>query len=148
MPNNVHIIDCDAAPNKISQMKFDYHKKMGILSIIPSKIYLMPASYFCNEIIEDTLSLYCFNSVILDDKGLNANVVDYFLKHKECIPDDWKGKKICFYNTKCHYKGKSYRHTPHILCLKWEFWRDDYNNYWTMYLESSLDNSCYFALNW
>ncbi len=30
---------------------------------------------------------------------MNANLMDYLLAHQELIPDDWKGKGICFWGT-------------------------------------------------
>ncbi len=45
----------------------------------------------------------------------NANLLDSLLSHPELIPDDWKGKKVCFWGT--IYRGSdSYLN---VRCLCW-----------------------------
>lgn len=101
-----HIIDCDADPfiddpNFLgSTLKAVYHKKGGQLELDVSdiKLYLSPN-------METSLSgkRWIRGSQLIrelrDQPVLNANVLQYFLIRPELIPEEWKGKLVCFWGT-------------------------------------------------
>lgn len=54
---------------------------------------------------------------------LNANVLDYLLDHPHLIPDEWKGKYVCFW-------GTTYRNVKRgDLCVRGLLWHSD-NESW------------------
>ena len=56
-----------------------------------------------------------FSDAIRDKRVAGANVLDFFLEHKDLIPETWKGKRIGFWGT--FYKDMySY---AHIRYLEW-----------------------------
>ena len=54
---------------------------------------------------------------------LNANVLDYLLKHPELIPEEWKGKAVFFW-------GTIYRDSRGNLCVRCLYW-DGSRWYWS-----------------
>ncbi len=51
-----------------------------------------------------------------DRPVLNANVLDWLLTHRQCIPAEWKGKWVFFW-------GTVYRSSGGILCVRCLYWR-------------------------
>jgi hypothetical protein len=47
---------------------------------------------------------------------LPDNVLDYLLAHPRIIPDEWKGKYVCFWGTIYHDEGGCF----YVRCLDWE----------------------------
>jgi hypothetical protein len=56
----------------------------------------------------------------------NANLLDFFLQHKNIIPEDWKDKKIFFW-------GTIYKRPDGYLCVRCLDWRNgnwEWNHFW------------------
>ena len=145
MTANIHIVNCDAPPCLMSGVMIYHHKKMGMLNIIPEMIKLY--SYYGGDIhdsrVEEIL-LGEAKSSLLEDFGLNANVVDYLYNNQQIIPESWKGKKIYFFNT----VFKPREGSCYINYLEWQWWHGC-NPLWIVGQEhffSILTKNSYFAI--
>lgn len=83
----------------------------NVTSFDPSKLsfHLEPEQekrYINGEILSERMK----------GKGLNANVLEYLLKHPKLIPEDWKGKFIYFW-------GTIYRRSGGYLLIRCLCWR-------------------------
>ena len=52
-------------------------------------------------------------------KVLNANALDFFLENPSLIPEEWKGKDICFWGTIYRYKNRLYVRCLRFLGGRW-----------------------------
>lgn len=90
-----HLIDCDAAPFIPSDWSVEEHKKGGLLKFSPAKISLyLPDKQKKGTIVGNNL-----RKELVGKSVMNANVLEYLLAHPELIPEEWKGKAICFWGT-------------------------------------------------
>lgn len=128
-----HIIDCDAdqyMPEKwwatpehkrqelleqhgIKEWEVIEHRKGGQFEWNLDEIEL----YQCEE-QQTRCSLFLGVKLRKKLKGkpvLNANVLDYLLKHPELIPDEWKFKEIFFW-------GTTYRHGHGATGSRFLYW--------------------------
>lgn len=108
-----HIIDCDADPFIPEGWKLESHKKMGQFEWDPNKVRLYLSS---NQENGKTIKGYDLRKELEEKPVLNANVLDYLLKHQELIPEGWKGKAIFFW-------GTIYRSSDGNLCVRSLCWR-------------------------
>ena len=93
-----HLIDCDSPP--VIPSGYDWtveeHRKGGQFRWDQSKVslYLSKQQKGDQYIGGDNL-----RKELKGKKVLNANVLDYLLKHQYLIPEEWKGKAIFFWGT-------------------------------------------------
>lgn len=126
-----HVIDCDADPHVPSDWDLKEggcHKKGGQIEWDPKKIQLYLSEQQKNGRIDGNN----LRKELENHPVLNANVLDYLLKHPELIPEEWKGKYVFFW-------GTIYRYLDGRLCVRYLFWDEGKwvrNCYW-------LDNDFY-----
>ena len=91
-----HVINCDVDPFVPAGWKVESHKKTGIFKwdISSIKLYLSENQQGNKSIEGNKL-----RKELEKEPVLNANVLDYLLKHPELIPEEWKGKAIFFWGT-------------------------------------------------
>lgn len=120
-----HLIDCDAAPIIPDGYNWtvEEHQKGGQFkwNITKTSLYLSKQQNG-DKWIEG-------NKLRVELKGkpvLNANVLDYLLKHPHLIPDEWKGEAVCFW-------GTIYRSADGSLYVRYLYWNGtgwDWNDNW------------------
>jgi len=94
--NVKHVIDCDADPFLPEGWKVESHKKGGQLEWDPTKVRLhLSSSQQNGKSIEGNE----LRKELENESVLNANVLDFLLKHPELIPEEWKGKYVFFWGT-------------------------------------------------
>ena len=108
-----HVIDCDANPHVPDGWKVESHRKHGSLEWDLTKIqlYLSPEQQGEKRIEGNKLRKELENQPVL-----NANVLDYLLKHPELIPEEWKKQYTFFW-------GTIYRSSAgnlYVRCLCWD----------------------------
>ena len=107
-----HVIDCDANPHVPDGWKVESHRKHGSLEWDLTKIqlYLSPEQQGEKRIEGNKLRKELENQPVL-----NANVLDYLLKHPELIPEEWKKQYTFFW-------GTIYRNSAGNLCVRYLYW--------------------------
>lgn len=75
-----------------------------------------------------------FREQLKDQPVLNANVLDYLLKHQDLIPKEWKGRKICFWGTIYRNVGKIDRDEGFGLIVRYLYYDDNMWNWRFHYL--------------
>ncbi len=81
-----HIIDCDAEPFCPDDLEVVEHRKHGQLQWDPDRIRLEPFGHRGSYLDHGKIEVF----KTLDGLPIvNANVLDYLLKHPELVPDDW-----------------------------------------------------------
>ncbi len=112
-----HVIDCDADPFVPEGWKVEGHQKGGIVKWTESLIglYLDKGQQNGKCIGGNDL-----RQALKDQKVLNANVLDFLLKHPELIPEEWKGKAIFFWGT--IYRNSDGRLYVRYLCWSGSRW--------------------------
>lgn len=116
-PETEHIIDCDAAPFVPDDWTVEEHKKGGMLDLDKTKIELyLSRRQRRSEFVEGNK----LRKELQDKPVLNANVLDYLLKHPFLIPEKWKGETVFFWGTiyNC-IRGGDY------LCVRGLWWVGD-----------------------
>lgn len=118
-----HLIDCDALPYCPDSWEVVEHRKHGQLQWDPTRIRLhLSKKQTDGKVIEG-------NKLRKELDGLpvmNANVLDYLLKHPELIPDEYKGKAVFFWGT--IYRGSD--GDLYVRCLCWYGGEWDWDCYW------------------
>ncbi len=121
-----HLIDCDALPYCPDGWEVVEHRKHGQLQWDPTRIRLhLSKKQMDGKVIEG-------NKLRKELEGLpvmNANVLDYLLKHTELIPDEYKGKAVFFW-------GTIYRRSDgrlYVRCLFWDGGKWDWRYRWLGY---------------
>jgi hypothetical protein len=92
-----HIIDCDADPFLPDGWKsVESNRKHGQLLWSPDKVelWLSQEQHRDDKIVDR----YLWDK-LLEQSLLNANVLDYLLKHPYLIPKEWRGKWVYFWGT-------------------------------------------------
>ncbi|MFH1170224.1 MAG: hypothetical protein V1704_01550 [Candidatus Vogelbacteria bacterium] len=121
-----HMIDCDADPFLPEGWKVEEHKKGGIIKWTESLITLYLADgQKCDKWMKGDV----LREVFKGQKVLNANVLDFLLKHPELIPEEWKCKTVFFW-------GTIYRDSVGRLCVRFLCWsgdRWDWRYRWLVY---------------
>ena len=91
-----YIIDCDADRYLPDGWKVESHKKGGSLEWDSTKVRLHLSSNQQNgKCIEGNK----LREELANESVLNANVLDFLLKHPELIPEEWKAKYVYFWGT-------------------------------------------------
>jgi len=91
-----HIIDCDANPVCPNGWEVEEHQKCGQWEFDSKKTKLYLS---LTQDIGRAIEGHELREELADKSVLNANVLDYLLKHPELIPEEWKGKLIFFWGT-------------------------------------------------
>lgn len=124
-----HLIDCDASPFLPKGWKVEEHHKGGQLEWNSENIALYLSEKQKNGSFIEGNKL---RQELQDQPVLNANVLDYLLANPNLIPEEWKGKYICFW-------GTIYRNGNGNLSVRYLNW---YGEQWYWYYYS-LDS--YFS---
>ncbi|MFW0862079.1 MAG: hypothetical protein ACKKL6_00625 [Candidatus Komeilibacteria bacterium] len=124
-----HTIDCDADPFVPDGWKVEEHTKSRQFEWNTDKVEL----YLSDEQKKGFIEGNKIRKLLKDKHALNANVLDYLLAHPELIPEEWKGKAICFW-------GTIYRNSDGILCVRYLYW-DGHRWHWCGdWLDDYFDN--------
>ena len=127
-----HVVDCDADPFLPEGWKVESHKKGGSFEWNPAKVKLHLAPSQQNG---KCVQGHKLREELANEPVLNANVLDFFLKHPELIPEEWKGSYVYFWGTVCRNSdGALY---VRYLCWDGSHWGWDY--YW---LGHDWDDDC------
>ena len=119
-----HLIDLDADPRiPYDGWKVEEHKKGGQFKWDALKVQL-----FLNKKQQDGGSIEGnkLRKELADMPVYNANLLDYLLDNPHLIPEEWKGKAVCFW-------GTIYRHSDGNLCVRFLVWNGGLwkqGNYW------------------
>jgi len=132
------IIDCDADPFVPEGWEVVEHRGNGKLEWDPAKFEL----YLCDEQEHGRIAGHELREKLVEGKQtLNANVLDYLLKHSELIPKEWKKKLIFFWGTiyRDHYGLLVVR------CINWN--RGKYGWGWIWFDDHIGTHSHYLVLH-
>ena len=122
------IIDLDANPLVPPMWRVVEHRKGGQFEWDASKIELYRSKkQQSGKIIEGTeLHEELKRQGLKGRSVLNANALDYLLKNRHLIPEEWKGKNVFFWGTVYRRSdGKLY-----VRCLFWFGHRWDWFDRW------------------
>jgi len=117
-----HIIDCDADPFIPEGWSVEEHQKGGQLEWNPEKIQLWLSK---SQKDGGTIEGNKLRKELKSQSVLNANVLDYLLANPHLIPEEWKGKYVCFWGT--IYRSRSGRLIVRYLCWRGGGWDWDYD---------------------
>ena len=107
-----HLIDCDATPFCPEGWSVESHWQSGQLEWNPIKVQLyLSNKQVGSKVIEGNK----LRKELAGKNVLNANVLDYLLKHPELIPDEYKGKAVFFW-------GTIYRNADGGLFVRYLYW--------------------------
>lgn len=90
------LIDLDADPFVPGTWKVKKHQKGGQLVWSPEKVKLYLSSHQKGEKYIEGNKL---RKELECERVMNANLLDYLLKHQELIPEEWKGQTVFFWGT-------------------------------------------------
>lgn len=119
------VIDCDADPFVPDGWSVESHKKHGMMVWNSNAIML----HLEKEQNTSSLNGNKLRKRIEKLPALNANVLDYLLKHPDLIPESWKGKYVFFW-------GTIYRNSGGLLCvrcLRWNGGKWRWRFYWLVF---------------
>ncbi len=136
-----HDIDCDAEPFIPTGLKLEEHQKGGTIKFDVSNVVL----YLARQQQIANIDCWALRGELRGKKVLNANVLDFLLKHPEFIPEHWKSKKILFWGT--IYRG-CYKETRNELYVRYLSWSGGNANRWdhaNTNITSNDFNLCYPA---
>jgi hypothetical protein len=113
-----HLIDCDADPFVPDGWKVEEHQKGGAFKFDASKVqFYLDKGQQNGKYIEGNK----LRKALSGKPVLNANVLDYLLKHPELIPDDWKKDENG--NTRyIFFWGTIYRSSDGLLYVRYLCW--------------------------
>lgn len=118
-----HIINLDAEPRvPYDGWTVEEHKKGGQLEWNPAKVKLFLHKKQEGGSIEGNK----LRKELVDHQVYNANLLDYLLDNPHLIPEEWKGKAVCFW-------GTIYRSSVGNLCVRGLVWGGGHwkqDNYW------------------
>ena len=117
---NNHVIDCDADPFVPPESEIESHLKSGQLHWKPSLVKLI----FAPRQRKGLVSGPELREFLVGKPVLNANVLDYLLRHQSLIPKSWKKNRfgprkmkfILFWGT----VFRSERKYSFVRCLYWD----------------------------
>jgi len=89
-----HVIDLSTPPFIPDGFSLEEHLGEGLFEFNPDNVSL----YLIDE-QKGGVNGYKLRKELADQPVLNANVLDYLLANPELIPEDWKGKYLCFWGT-------------------------------------------------
>ncbi len=123
-------IDCDDDPYIPDGVRVEEHHKGGrfIWSPVVVMLFLSEEQQNGRVIKSDKL-----RKELEDKPGLNANVLDFLLRHEHLIPKEWKGKYVFFWRTVYRDRGDDLL----VRCPYWDGgmwswrWRSVINGIWS-----------------
>ncbi|NQV13324.1 MAG: hypothetical protein HQ530_03415 [Parcubacteria group bacterium] len=119
-----HIIDLDADPFLPKGWKgVEEHRKGGQFEFDPTQVALYLSE---RQKGGKVIGGHDLREELKDRPVFNANLLDWYLVHPEHIPEEWKGKAICFWGT--IYRNAHGRLV--IRCLIWNGDRWDWSYRW------------------
>lgn len=135
-----HLIDCDAAPFIPDGCSVEEHKKGGFFKFTPEKLpHEKFPLYLSRKQRRGSIIGNDLRKELNGKPVMNANVLDYLLANPELIPEEWKGKIICFW-------GTLYRNADNFLFVRFLNW-DDSGVRWSRYwLVNGIGDGDYAAL--
>lgn len=107
-----YLVDTSVSPFLPSGWKVEEHKQGGLFLWDPTKVNLFLSNKQKNGKV---IGGHDLRKELSNQPVLNANVLDYLLAHPELIPEEWKGKAICFW-------GTIYRYSAGNLCVRCLVW--------------------------
>lgn len=110
-----HVIDCDADPMcPYEEWKVEEHRKGGQFTWNPEAVKLhLSANQMNGEQIEGNK----LRKELAKEPVLNANVLDYLIRHPHLIPEEWKVDENG--NTRyIYFWGTIYRDADGSLCVR------------------------------
>lgn len=110
---NPHVIDLDKDPFCPDWLKVESHRLGGTWAFNPDEIEL----FVTDEQKKGWVKGLDIENELRGKQILNANVLDYLLAHPELIPENWKGKYVCFW-------GTIYRDSDGGLYVRYLYWSD------------------------
>ena len=131
------IVDFDASPLAYRNLKVVEHKKAGKWRFEPSQLEL----HFCKSQQEVG---YCnpasrVYSELATEPVVNANLLDFYLLHKDLIPQEWKNQSIYFWGTIYSHQDGSGRYVRFLMWVEssggWISSEDDFTG-------DSLTSNC------
>ena len=107
-----HVINCDADPFVPGGWTVKTHEKGGFFKWDASNIrlYLSKTQQGDGQILGHKLC-----KELEQESVLNANVLDFLLKHTDLIPEEWKGEDVLFWGTIYFDSGGGL----YVRCLYW-----------------------------
>lgn len=128
-----HVIDCDAAPDLSGLKGFsvEEHRKDGALRFDPVEQEKEDYLYLSDRQKNDeVIGGHELRKELADKAVLNANVLEYLVKHPHLIPEMWKRRAVFFWGTIYrNLEGRLF-----VRCLVWLGHR------WHWYLRSLDDD--------
>jgi hypothetical protein len=123
------IIDLDADPVIPDGWKVESHQKGGqlVFDTASVKLHLDTGQQNGSLIKGNELRKKLTNMPVM-----NANMLDWYLAHPECIPEEWKGKYVFFW-------GTIYRNRNGLLCVRYLCWHGGRWNWGCGWLEDDWD---------
>lgn len=130
-----HVIDLDSEPFVPADCKVEQHKLGGQFEFDSTKIKF----YFSKQqkiVWNGRIDGNELRNELEGKSVLNANVLDYLMRHKEIIPDFWKGMRIFFW-------GTLYVRLDDRVCVRCLQW-DNGDWYWKCILltDGLFDSNC------
>lgn len=120
-----HFIGCDAQPFVPDGCSVEEHQKGGAFKwdkeAQTNALYLSKGQEGSKHIEGNKL-----RKKLAKQPTLNANVLDYLLANPHLIPDEWKGKYVCFWGTIYRNRGGD----PYVRYLCWVDGRWDWGYNW------------------
>ncbi len=118
-----HVIDLDADPRiPYEGWKVEEHKKGGQFKWDASKVQLFLHSKQQGGSIEGNK----LRKELANQPVYNANLLDYLLDNPHLIPEEWKGKAVCFWGTIYRDSGDDLC----VRCLVWNGGHGGHDGYW------------------
>lgn len=110
-----HVIDCDAAPLiPYDGWKVEEHKQGGQFTWDPSKLTIYLSD---NQRGDQCIEGNKLRKELADRPVLNANVLDYLIRHPHLVPDEWKIDEQA--NTRyIYFWGTIYGDSDGRLCVR------------------------------
>lgn len=111
-----HIVDCDAEPSLRPGWEVRHHNMIGQLNLSTSRI---KPHLSLNQIDGRRIEGFDLYSELVSEPILNSNVMDYFLVHQDCIPDEFKkSERIFFWGTII------YNIHSELLCVRYMYFNN------------------------
>ncbi|MBI5421279.1 MAG: hypothetical protein HZA35_03130 [Parcubacteria group bacterium] len=91
-----HFVDFNADPMIPDGWSVVEHKRGGLMKWDPSKVKLHLSE---NQQGSGHIEGNELRKELESQSIYNANLLDFYLAHPELIPEEWKGKVVCFWGT-------------------------------------------------
>lgn len=128
---HIYIIETDAAADPRDSWCIEEHRGMGQVNLeLRDDILLMNerpvTAYRAAPQLEGGMRGHDLRDHLATRRLLNANVLDYLLKHQDLIPRSWRGKRVYFW-------GTIYRDGGDYLCVRYMYWAGSCHRWYQSY---------------